>query len=114
MAWEPPPNYIKLNYDVSVKHLSAAAGVVLHNSDDAFLLAATFNLGNTQVFMVEATTLHHGVRLAIQKQITNLYIDRDCLLVINALKGSWATSWQIDHIIKDITLLLRHFGSVDI
>lgn len=47
--------------------------------------AAAFNLGSSQVFIFEAYLLHQGIGLTILNNIQYLYIERDNLLVINAL-----------------------------
>lgn len=45
------------------------------------------------------------------KTISNIHIEGDNLLVINAIKGLWQPPWQIVHIIEDIRILLNSFSA---
>lgn len=92
VAWEaPPPNFFKLNFDGSVRHNSAAAGVIIRNSNGQPHKACAYNLGSTSSFVAEATALHLGIVLARDMGISNLHIEGDNLLVINAVLGTWSS-----------------------
>ncbi|XP_056694911.1 uncharacterized protein [Spinacia oleracea] len=116
VRWYPPPqNHFKLNFDGSRKNSSAAVGFIIRDHMGQHLSAATSNIGNSQVYMAEALALHKGIKEAIFLQIKNLRIEGDNLLVINTVKGIWATPWKLDTVIKDIKKLLsQHFDSWEI
>lgn len=60
--------------------------------------------------MTEVKGLQLGIQLAT-KNISNIHIEGDNLLVINAVKGLWQPTWKIAHIIEDICILLNSFSS---
>lgn len=56
ICWKPPdPNYIKLNFDGSMKHNhQAAAGFVMRDSEGNPLLASAKDIGHSSVLVAEA------------------------------------------------------------
>lgn len=94
-----------------VRGTSAAAGVIIRDSQGTLITASTINLGTSSVYIAEATTLHHGILLALQHQISNILIEGDNLLVAQAIKGIWSPPWQIANLVQDITCLLHNFRS---
>ncbi|XP_021740114.1 uncharacterized protein LOC110706504 [Chenopodium quinoa] len=112
VSWEAPPtNFYKLNFDGSVLNKSATTGILIRDSSGAILGARAFNLGTTKVFITEAMAIHKGILLALEREIKNIIIEGDNLLVINSVNGIWSTPWQIDHIIQDICSLLSNFDN---
>ena len=112
VRWTPPPaSSHKLNFDGSVCHDSAAAGVIIRDSHGQLLTACAYNLGSAKVFVAEATALQKGLLLAIQQGVTSLHIEGDNLLVINAVLGKCSVPWQIDHLVRDIRAILGSFSS---
>ncbi|XP_021743461.1 uncharacterized protein LOC110709551 [Chenopodium quinoa] len=81
----PPLTSFKLNFDGSVKNNSAAAGVIIRDSDGTPITTQAFNLGTTNAIVAEAFGLHKGIILALQQGIQNLQIEGDNLLVVNAV-----------------------------
>lgn len=109
VAWEPPPYILSnLNFDGYVKQSSAVACVVLRNHTIELLHAYTYNSGKGAMFIVEASTLHRGIILPFQQGFHKIIIQRDNLLVFNALNGTWSSPWQIDH----IQILGRFFSNL--
>lgn len=78
------------------------------------MFAWALNFGNTKVFIIEALALQHGICMALKEGITDLLIEGDNLLVVNAVKGIWQPSWEIDYVIEDIRLHVKKFKSCDI
>ena len=112
VRWQPPPAPShKLNFDGSVKQSSAAAGVIIRDSNGQLLTACAYNLGSAPVFVAEATALQQGIILALQKGISTLHIEGDNMLVINSVLEKCSVPWQIDHLIRDIRVLLGSFSS---
>jgi len=66
------------------------------------LKAGAASYGHTSILVVEARVLRDGVTAAIQAGFNRLCIERDNLVVIQALKGKSHVPWKIDTIIEDI------------
>ena len=112
VRWSPPlAESHKLNFDGSVRHNSAAAGIIIRDSAGQLLTACAYNLGSAPVFVAEATGLQKGILLALQEGISTLHIEGDNLLVINSVLGLCSIPWQITPLIHDIRALLRSFSS---
>ncbi|XP_056697878.1 uncharacterized protein [Spinacia oleracea] len=76
VRWFPPPtDAFKLNFDGSCKSSSAAAGIIMRDSNGKTISAKSFNLGKTQVYMAEAIALHKGIQEAICLGIKDIYIE---------------------------------------
>lgn len=94
-----PLHTIKLNFDGYVKQSSAVACVVLRNHTIELLHAYSYNSGKAAMFIVEAS---------VSQGFHKIIIQRDNLLVFNALNGTWSSPWQIDH----IQILGRFFSNL--
>lgn len=67
MKWETPPeDYIKVNFDGSVKGKKTVVGFTLRNHTGKLIKAGTTYLGEASILAAEATTLRNGVRKAIE------------------------------------------------
>lgn len=78
VKWEPPPvNYIKVNFDGSVRGQAASAGFIIRDHDGRMISAGTQHLGEVSVLMAEAVTLRNGVQKVIQLGYKKLVIEGD-------------------------------------
>lgn len=95
ISWLPPSlNFLKLKFDGSVKNQDAAAGFIMMNHMKEGIFAESFNLDSTLVFVAKATALHcGGIISALNLNLTNLMIEGDNLLIMNAIKGTWNAPW---------------------
>ena len=76
VALEPPSSpFFKLNFNGSVRNSSAEAGFIIRDFDTNLVKVAALNLGASSVSVAEATTLQHGIWLAIRNVITHLHIE---------------------------------------
>lgn len=90
VKWEPPPlDYVKVNFDGSVKDNNGASGYVIRNHFGKIVAAGVgaTNLGLSSVLLAEATGLRDGVRKAIELGYRKLEVEGDSMVVIQALRG---------------------------
>ena len=75
--------------------------------DGEVIKAVAANYGRTSSLVAEARALKDGVLLVLRAGHTEIAIEGDNLIVIQALKGEGRIPWQISNIIKDIQLSIR-------
>jgi len=108
VRWQTPqPGVIKLNFDGSYANSSAAGGFLLRDWMGKVIKAAAVNYGHTLSLVAEARAVEDGVLLALRAGYTEIAIEGDNLIVIQALNGEGHIPWQILNIIKDIQLLIQ-------
>ena len=108
MRWLPPPNnFIKLNFDGSFINTSAAGGFIIREWTGKLIQAGAAHFGETSIIVAKARELKNGVIAAIQADYRNIIIEGDYDIVIQALKGTFHTPWQIAMIIEDVRLWLE-------
>lgn len=67
--------HLQTKFDGSVKGSSATADIIIRAHNGSLLHATTFNLGEAKFFVSEATILHRGIKIALQKGINNIIIE---------------------------------------
>ena len=103
MRWyPPPPGFVKLNFDGSLIHSSAAGGFIIRDWTGRLIKAGATYYGDTSILVAEARALRDGLRLAIQANFKNIVIEGHNRIVIHALKVKIHVPWQISNIIEDI------------
>jgi len=103
IQWQSPnPNWIKINLDGSFQNTLAAGGFIIWDWRGKVLRIGASNYGNTSILVAEGRALRDGVQPAIAVGHGRLHIEGDILVVIEALKGTSATPWQLKHIIQDV------------
>ena len=103
MRWHSPPKgAIKLNFDGSLKHSSAAGGHIIRDWTGKLIKASAANYGDTTILVAEARALRDGVQAAVQAGYNNIFIEGDNLTVIKAVNGEGQTPWRISNIIRDV------------
>ena len=100
IRWQPPnPNWIKINFDGSLQNSSSTGGFIIRDWRGKVLNIGTLNYGDSVIIVAEGRALRDGVQAAIASGYRRLHIEGDNMAVIEALKGSSATPWQLKHIL---------------
>ncbi|KAL6128126.1 hypothetical protein ACLB2K_071482 [Fragaria x ananassa] len=101
MWWSPPhSNHIKINFDESVQRRAVAGGFVFQDSEGKVLLATAKSFGNATIPTVEATALRDSLVKAKGQGCSNIQVEGDSKLVIDAINGRISTPWRLLKIIK--------------
>jgi len=88
VAWRKPQyGFIKVNFDRSKSSNQAAGGFVLRNWEGKFIQVVSFNLGATSILVAEATTMRNGLRVAAQAGYTDIQLEGDNTIPIQAAQG---------------------------
>jgi len=108
VAWRKPKGgFIKINFDGSKSSSNAAGGFILHNWDDEFIQAAAFNLGAASVLVADATAMRNGLRAAVHAGYTNLHLEGDNQVLIQAVQGRAQVPREIQTLVEDILAYFR-------
>ena len=103
VAWRKPKGgFIKINFDGSKSSSNATGGFILRNWDGEFIQVATFNLGAVSVLVAEATTMRNGLRVAIHAGYTNIHLEGDNQILIQAVQRRIQVPWEIQTLVEDI------------
>ena len=114
ITWKrPPDDFIKLNFDGSVKSDStASAGFILRNTDGNPLLASSNSCGKSNVLCAEAFALRAGLYAALLNGHKKIMVEGDSKIVIDCLNNKCSIPWKILSIIKDIQTLAKLFSEI--
>ena len=113
VAWRKPQGgSIKINFDGSKTLQGAAGGFILRNWEGRFIQAASFYLGGGSVLVAEATTMRNGIKAALQAGFTDIHIEGDNKILIQAVQGHIQVPWEIQVLIQDIHTFLQHCNTV--
>ena len=84
LAWDPPTiGQLKLNVDgfrKAATNIIGAKGVIWESSGD-WIAGFAVNLGQGHILEAEVWGLYFGLKLAVEKYITNLAIEMDAVVV---------------------------------
>jgi len=109
VQWQPPPpGSVKINFDGSILHTSAAGRYIIRDWKGTILRAGSHHYGCAYVPMVEARALQDGVQAATVKSYKDIIVQGDNKMIINALLGAISSPWQISNVLRDISLLLQY------
>ncbi|KAL6194501.1 hypothetical protein ACLB2K_035585 [Fragaria x ananassa] len=93
IRWTPPPPlWVKINFDGSVRSGAAAGDFIIRTDSGNPILAAAFNCGRANVPVTEAMALRNSLIQAQELGVTNVQVEGDSKLVIdvaNVLKCSF-------------------------
>jgi len=107
VQWEPLPiGRVKLNFDGSMLHTSAAGGYIIRNWRWTILSTGSNQYGCTYVIMAEARALRDGVQATTVAGYKDIIVEGDNQLIINALLGTISTPWQISNVLRDVRFLI--------
>jgi len=59
-------------------------------------------LGASSVLKAEATAMHNGLQAAVQAGYTNIHIEGDNKILIDAVQGRIYPTWEIQILAQDI------------
>ena len=90
MRWNAPPlGVVKLNFDDSLSHKSAAGGFIIKDWSGQLLKAGAAHHGECGILATEARALRDGVKAAAYLGIKHLLIEGDNATVIRTLRGKF-------------------------
>ncbi|KAL6205703.1 hypothetical protein ACLB2K_022957 [Fragaria x ananassa] len=98
----PPPNRLKLNFDGSVIHHSAASGFIFQNSDGNPILASTKQVGKQDILTAEALALRASLIAAWYHNFTHFQVEGDSKTLIDSINGTTPCPRRILTIVRDI------------
>jgi len=84
----------------------AAGGLIIRDWTGRFIQAVAFHLGAASVLVVEAKTMCKWIRAIVQAIFTNIYIEGDNHILIQAVKRKIRVLWEIQVLLQDITTFL--------
>ena len=103
IAWKRPQGKsIKVNYDDSKSSQGATRGFIIRNQEGKFIQAPSFYLGAAPVLVAEATAMRNSIKAAIQAGFTDIHIEGNNKILIQALQGHIQASWKIQVLIYDV------------
>jgi len=76
------------------------------------LQAGAFNLGAASILVAEATAMRNGLRAAIEAGFSNIYIEGDNKILIQAVQGRIQIPWEIQVLVQDIIFFLQKCNHV--
>ncbi|KAL6210712.1 hypothetical protein ACLB2K_015944 [Fragaria x ananassa] len=88
----PPPQWVKINFDDSVRSGAAARGFIIRTNSGNHILAAVFNCGRANVPVTEVMALRNSLIQARELGVTNVQVKGDSKLVIDVANGIAAPS----------------------
>jgi len=108
IAWKKPPEgFIKVNFDGSELSHHAAGGYVIRNWTGHLIQAGAFNLGATSILIAEATTMRNGLQAAVTVGFSNIHIEGDNKILIQAVQEFIQPPWKIQVLVQDILYYLQ-------
>lgn len=96
VIWKPPPpNWIKCNTDGSSNNLISSCGGVFRDINSNTLLCFAEHTGMGNAFHAELCGVMRAIELAEQYNWSNLWLECDSAIVINAIKNKTLIPWEI-------------------
>ena len=108
IAWKKPPErFIKVNFDGSKSSQHAVGGYVIRDWTCHLIQAEAFDLGATSILVPEATAMRNGLRPAVKAGFSNIHIEGDNKILIQAVQGCIQPPWEIQVLVQDILYYLQ-------
>ena len=113
ISWEPPPpRYIKINFDGSVKGWHGGAGFIVRGSGRGFIAARGGQLCDPTVPWAKLRAAEAAIRYArLILRTKFLIVEGDSVTIISWIRNA-VTSLPAHPLIRDIALLLLGASSV--
>ena len=92
----------------------AVGDFILHNWEGKFIQAATFYLGAVSGLIVEVMTMRNRIKAAVQAGFTDIRIEGDNKIFIQAVQSHIQASWEIHILIEDIRTYIQLCNNVHI
>lgn len=106
IKWEPPPlDWVKVNFDGSVRGNLAATGFVIRDWNGNVRLAGAKNSGQVSIIVAECLALRDGLAHAIHKGWRKMLVEGDSKLIIDCVNNLVSVPWSISILMHDIRLL---------
>ncbi|KAL6185385.1 hypothetical protein ACLB2K_041519 [Fragaria x ananassa] len=113
IRWSPPPsNWVKINFDSSVRSKAVAGGFNLKIEAGKPLVATAFNSGVASVPLVETFALRNSLVCAKEKGLSKIEVESDFKLVIDIANGVCDPPWRLLKIFQDFKSLRCNFVSI--
>ena len=115
--WNPPPKgWTKLNFDgVAIGNPSTnGVGIIINNDKGQWLAKKAISINPTSKNLAELRALEEGLRLCLQLGLTNVYIEGDSQIVLNAIRNKSTPNWVLNSKLEDIINLTKKFENIRI
>lgn len=80
---------------------------VCRDNTDRILRIEEKNVGDSSVFVAETLAIHKALNFVIKKNLSNVIIESNSLIVIQAIDGETRSRPQICDMVKNIIILVR-------
>ncbi|KAL6138797.1 hypothetical protein ACLB2K_064076 [Fragaria x ananassa] len=91
---------------------SAACGFIIRDANGRPISAASNRIGRASVPIAEAVALRDSLLKAKEKSFTNVEVEGDSKLVIDAVNGRFEPHWRLIKLVEDIRTLATSFDSI--
>ncbi|KAL6188557.1 hypothetical protein ACLB2K_039949 [Fragaria x ananassa] len=103
IKWPAPPNsFVKINFDGSVTSNSAACGFIIRDDNGRPVFVTSCRIENASVSIAEAMALRDSLIKAKEKDFTNVEVEGDSKLVIDAVNGRLEPLWRLIKLVQHI------------
>jgi len=115
VTWrKPQEGYIKINFDGSKSSSHAVGGFILRNWDGTFIQVASCSLGVASILVVEATAMRNGLGAAVHASYTNIHLEGDNQILIQAVQRRIQVPWEIQTLVEDILAYFQIYNHVSV
>ncbi|XP_004306218.1 PREDICTED: putative ribonuclease H protein At1g65750-like [Fragaria vesca subsp. vesca] len=113
IKWQATLNYfVKINFDGSVKTNYAICGFMLRDANGRLVFAAYNRIGRSSVPIAEVVALRDGLLKAKEKRLTNVKVEGDSKLMIDAVNDRFEPPWRLIKLVDDIRTLATSLDSI--
>ncbi|BFG15997.1 hypothetical protein CerSpe_022710 [Prunus speciosa] len=106
IKWKPPSlDWIKVNFDGSVRGNLAATGFVIRDWNGNVRLASAKNSGQMSITVAECLALRDGLAHAIHNGWRKILVEGDSKLIIDCVNNVASVPWSISLLVQDIRVL---------
>jgi ribonuclease HI len=114
--WNPPPKgWTKLNFDGAARGNPGTTGVgsIINNDKGEWLAKKALSINPTSNNLAELNALK-GLLLCIHLGVSNIYIEGDSQIVLNAIRKKSTPNWVLNSKLEDIINLMTKFEDIRI
>lgn len=99
--WDAPsPEWFKLNIDGSARSEICTGGGILRDSHSNMVMAFSSFYGSGYNNFAEFAALRDGLSMCRALGVTQLMVESDSMVVVNAIRGRRVTSWSLEYIFR--------------
>ncbi|KAF7833196.1 putative ribonuclease H protein At1g65750 family [Senna tora] len=117
IGWtKPVEGYVKLNTDGSSIGNPGPMGIggIFRNSDGGWLLGFSSFVGIQSNMFAELNAIKHGLAIAVDRKISKLEVNSDCLEAINLITREDISNHHLGVLIYDIRNLMTKFEAISV